>query len=194
MRSAAIDDAMIHARNGTSPRVGVDGKFFSRGGERLRVQGVTYGPFAPDDDGQPFPDPGRVLRDFARMRAVGINAIRTYHAPPGWLLDMAGEQGVSVLLDVPWPKHVCFLESGGARAAARRAVRQAALHGRGHRSLFAYSIGNEIPPDVVRWHGARNVERFLGELVDVAKQVDPDGLVTYANFPPTEYLNPDGYD
>src|SRR5205814_1372367 len=35
---------------------------------------------------------------------------------------------------------------------------------------------------------ARRVERFLAELADVAKQVDPKGLVTYANYPPTEYL------
>jgi GT2 family glycosyltransferase len=55
--------------------------------------------------------------------------------------------------------------------------------------VLAYSIGNEIPPDVVRWHGKAAVERFLRELADVAKQVDPDGLVTYGNYPPTEYLD-----
>src|SRR5205085_12132206 len=53
----------------------------------------------------------------------------------------------------------------------------------------AYSVGNEIPPDIVRWYGARRVERFLAELCDVAKQADPDGLATYANYPPTEYLD-----
>jgi GT2 family glycosyltransferase len=155
---------------------------------------VTYGPFAPGADGQPFPDPGTVQQDFARMRASGINAIRTYHVAPGWLLDGAGEQGIAVLLDVPWPKHVCFLESREVRASARRAVRQAAAHGRGHRAVFAYSLVNEVPPDVVRWHGARRVERFLGELADVARQADPDGLVTCANFPPTEYLDLGQFD
>jgi hypothetical protein len=128
------------------------------------------------------------------MRTVGINSIRTYHSPPEWLLDLAGAHGVAVLLDVPWPKHICYLDSREARAAARQAVKHAAQHARGHRSVLAYSIGNEIPADVVRWHGVRNVERFLAELVDVAKQVDPEGLVTYANFPPTVYLNPVGYD
>ena len=54
---------------------------------------------------------------------------------------------------------------------------------------MACSIANEIAPDIIRWHGARRVERFLGELCDVAKQADPDGLVTYANYPPTEYLD-----
>src|SRR4029453_1725718 len=56
-------------------------------------------------------------------------------------------------------------------------------------SVLAYSIGNEIPPDVVRWHGAKRIERFLAELMDVSKQVDPTALVTFANYPPTEYLD-----
>ena len=56
-------------------------------------------------------------------------------------------------------------------------------------AVLAYSIGNEIPSDIVRWHGARRVERFLRELADVVRQADPDRLVTYANYPPTEYLD-----
>jgi hypothetical protein len=173
----------------SSSRPQVVGKFLERGAARFRVQGVTYGPFAPDRDGQPFPPPQCVARDFAGMEATGVNAIRTYRVPPVWLLDMADDQGMAVFVDVPWPKHLCFLESRAAEHDARRAVRQAVGCGRGHACLLAYSIGNEIPPDVVRWHGRRRVERFLAELADVARQADPEGLVTYANFPPTEYLD-----
>jgi hypothetical protein len=50
-----------------------------------------------------------------------------------------------VLIDVPWRKHLCFLDSAVARKEARDAVQQAAKRGAGHSSLFAYSIGNEIP-------------------------------------------------
>lgn len=71
---------------------------------------------------------------------------------------------------------------------ARAAVEAAAGLGKNHQGQVIYSVGNEIPADVVRWHGARRVEQFLGELVDVARQSDPSGLVTYANYPPTEYL------
>jgi GT2 family glycosyltransferase len=170
-------------------RVRVDGRLFSRGGQRFRVQGVTYGPFAPGADGQPFPAPERAADDFARMRAAGVNAVRTYHVPPEWLLHLADEQGVALFVDVPWPKHLCFLDSAKARRAARQAVAGAARRCREHPCLFAYSVGNEVPADVVRWHGARRVERFLAGLCDVARQADPDGLVTYASFPPTEYLD-----
>jgi GT2 family glycosyltransferase len=167
----------------------VDGKFFARGRQRLRIRGVTYGPFAPDPEGQPFPAPERVRDDFARMRAIGVNALRTYHVPPEWLLALADEGGLAVFVDVPWPKHLCFLDSRRLERQARDSVRQAAECGRGHPCLLAYSVGNEIPPDVVRWHGARRVERFLRELGDAARQADPAGLATYASYPPTEYLD-----
>jgi GT2 family glycosyltransferase len=123
------------------------------------------------------------------MGDIGVNAIRTYHVPPEWLLELADERGMAVFVDVPWPKHLCFLDSARAQEHARRAVRQAALRGRDHPCVLAYSIGNEIPADVARWHGRRRIERFLAELRDVAKQIDPEGLVTYANFPSTEYLD-----
>ena len=133
-------------------------------------------------------------QDFAQMRALGITSIRSYHVPPEWLLELAGEHGLAVFIDVPWRKHVCFLESQDAQAEARQAIQRAARLGRRHPCVLAYSIGNEIPPAIVRWHGARRVQRFLAELRDAAKQADPDGLVTYASYPPTEYLDPSFLD
>src|SRR5262245_51393063 len=67
---------------GLRDRVRVDGKFLARGRRRLRVQGVTYGPFAPGADGEPFPALATVDEDFACMQVAGINALRTYHVPP----------------------------------------------------------------------------------------------------------------
>lgn len=169
-------------------RLRIDGKFFRRGENRTPIRGVTYGPFAPGADGLPFPDPRRVATDFAAMRAAGLDAIRTYHPPPPRVLEAAAERGVGVFIDVPWPKHVCFLDSRKAQARARKLIRATAALGRLDASVIAVSVGNEIPPNVVRWHGPRRVERFLAELCDVAKQAAPDVLATYANFPSTEYL------
>jgi GT2 family glycosyltransferase len=177
------------ARAPTAWRPSVDGKFFACGGQRLRVKGVTYGPFAPNIDGEPFPARGLVAGDFEQMSARGINALRTYHLPPEWLLALADEYRLNVLIDVPWSKHLCFLDGVSARGEARRAVEAVARRGRSFGSVLAYSIGNEIRPDVLRWHGSRRVERWLAELRDVAKQTDPAGLVTYASYPPTEFLD-----
>src|SRR5262245_42485263 len=98
-------------RTGVHGRVRVDGKFLARGRQRLRVQGVTYGPFAPGADGVPFPALETVDEDFARIRAAGINALRTYHVPPEWFLIRTDEKAIDVFADVPWRKHLCFLDS-----------------------------------------------------------------------------------
>ncbi|HEY7158026.1 MAG TPA: glycosyltransferase, partial [Gemmataceae bacterium] len=160
----------------------------------MRIHGMTYGPFAADADGQPFPVPHLVREDFARMRTVGINAIRTYHVPPEWFLHLADESGMTVFVgipwvDVPWRQHLSFLDSRAAQADSRAFVRRTAALCANHPCTLAYCIGNEFPPDVIRWHGARRVECFLAELADVCRQADPTGLVTYANYPPTEYLD-----
>jgi GT2 family glycosyltransferase len=178
-----------HSATRAVSRSGVDGKFLTRDGRRFRVQGVTYGPFAPDSQGNQFPPARQVRADFAMMRDGHVNTIRTYHPPPDWFLELAAQEGLGVLVDVPWPKHLCFLDNTVAQSDARRVVRATAERGRRHPSLLAYSIGNEIPASVVRWHGAKRVEQFLGELADVCRQADPDGLITYANYPPTEYLD-----
>src|SRR5262245_23874057 len=195
-REAAADGAPVRFAPAPRPpaRVRLDGKFFARGGRRLCVRGVTYGPFAPGPDGEPLPPPDRAAQDFALMAAAGINAVRTYHIPPPWLLGQAEKHGLALLLDVPWAKHLCFLDSPSAQALARQRVRQAAQRGRGSAAVLAYSIGNEVPAGIVRWHGRRRVERFLAELADVARQADPDGLVTYASYPPTEYLDLSPFD
>jgi GT2 family glycosyltransferase len=170
-------------------RVRTSGKSLVRDGQKLRVHGVTYGPFAANERGEPFPTRPRVRADFVQMRSVGVNAIRTYHVPPDWLLRAADEQGMLVLIDVPWAKHLCFLDSLQAQREARDAVRRAVAAARGLPCVLGYSICNEIPTNIVRWHGTRRVERFLKDLGDVTRQHDSECLVTSASFPPTEYLD-----
>src|SRR5262245_17949135 len=131
-----------------SARVEGDGKCLSRDEQKLHVQGVTYGPFAPDARGHQFPVPDIVRHDLAGIRRAGFNAIRTYHVPPPWLFELAAEQNILLFVDVPWRKHVCFHESHVACEEARKAVREAARAGSHHSNLLAYSIGNEIPSEI----------------------------------------------
>src|SRR3954466_14986108 len=89
-KHAARDDAHRAPRSAAPAvheRVAVDGLHFRRGNSRFRVNGVTYGPFAPCENGIRFPAEDTVRRDFAQMQQIGINAIRLYHMPPTWLLE-----------------------------------------------------------------------------------------------------------
>jgi GT2 family glycosyltransferase len=175
------------------PRIVVDGKFFRLGEQKFYAKGVAYGPLSPDAQGLPFATPERTLLDLAQVHELGANALRLYHVPPRWFLDMAEARGLKLLVDIPWNRHLCF-DSEIRRAEARDAVRRAVYACAGHPAVFAFSVANEIPSDIVRWAGPRAVTRFIDELVGEAKRADPDCLCTFTNFPPTEFLQPDSPD
>jgi GT2 family glycosyltransferase len=175
-------------------RVTVDGRFFRLGDARFQVKGVAYGPFAPNAAGLRFLSPEQTSADFRQIRTLGANVVRIYEVPPRWLLDLAEGEGLRLLVGIPWNQHGCFLDSGAARLAAMNAVRQAVAACGRHPAVFAFCLANEIAPDVVRWSGARAVERFLDELAAAARRVDPGCLCTFANFPPTEFLRPQAMD
>ncbi|MFL5818319.1 MAG: glycosyltransferase [Conexibacter sp.] len=176
------------------PRPRVDGKFLAVGAQRLWIAGVTYGTFAPGEDGAAYGDRDRVEADFRAMTENGVNALRTYTAPPRWLLDAALRHGLWVTVGLPWEQHVTFLDSRRGAAAIETRVRAAVHECAEHPAVLGYLVGNEIPASIVRWHGRGRVERFVERLRRAVKQEDPDGLVTYASFPSTEYLELPGLD
>ncbi len=182
--SLPIEQPFTH----TLHRPQVQGKFLYVGEEKLFICGTAYGAFPPNSTGHQFPEPSQVESDFALMRQAGINTILTYTVPPLSLLDQAGENGLRVIVNVPWMSHVCFLDHAGARREIRQQVRQGIASCRRHQALSIYCVAKEIPPSIVRWYGRKKVERFLQDLYHVAKDQDPDCLLSYTNFPTTEYL------
>jgi O-antigen biosynthesis protein len=186
--------AQTGTRSAPETPIQVRGKFFFAGQDKFFVKGVTYGPFGPGSHGAQFPERDMVARDFALMLEAGANTVRVFTVPPLWLLDLAAQAGLRVLVGIPWAQHVTFLDDSAIQTQIMRAVVEA-VRGLGrHPAIFAYLIGNEIPPDMVRWHGVAKVRRFLQRLVAMVKEVDPDRLVSYANFPSTEYLTVDFTD
>ena len=67
----------------------------------------------------PLPAPTQTRADLVQIQAAGLNAVRLYHVPPEWFLHEADALGLLVLVDVPWPKHVCFLDSHEAQRQAQ---------------------------------------------------------------------------
>jgi O-antigen biosynthesis protein len=170
------------------PRPKVQGKFLYAGGEKLYLRGVTYGTFRPGADGSEYPHPARVAADFRQMAANGINSVRTYSVPPRYLLDTAARYGLRVLIGLPWEQHVAFLAEQSRVRSIEQRVREGVRACVGHPAVLGYAVGNEIPASIVRWHGRRRVERFLRRLAKAVRGEDPGCLVTYVNFPTTEYL------
>src|SRR5712691_6518679 len=176
-------------------RPSVRGKFLYTGDDKLYIRGVTYGTFRPRADGSEVPEPGVAARDIALMAANGINAVRTYSVPPRWLLDVAQHHNLRVMVGLPVERYIGFLadKKKGAphiEALVRAGVRACA----GHPAVLCYAVGNEIPASVARWFGRRRVERYLEGLYRAAKDEAPESLVTYVNYPSTEYLRLDFLD
>src|SRR5262245_60772639 len=139
-------------------RPGVYGKFIFANGKKLYLRGVTYGPFRPDEHGCEYHHREVVSCDFAQMAATGVNAVRTYTAPPRWLLDLAQEYGLRVMVGLAWEQHVAFLEDRQRMQDIEERVRAGVRSCAGHPAILGYSIGNEIPASMVRWYGRRRVE------------------------------------
>jgi hypothetical protein len=169
-------------------RLHASGNFLFSSDEKFFIKGPSYGTFALNSRGESFPECDIVARDLALMRAAGFNALRTYEVPPLSLLDLAAENGLRVLVGLPWQQHVAIADSRAGRQQIIRSVAAGVQACARHPAVLAYCVGNEIPTQIVRWYGKQKTERFIRALYDAAKDSDPDGLVTYANYPPTEYL------
>jgi len=166
----------------------IRGKFFFVEDLKYYVKGVTYGPFAPDERWGEYGTPEQVAIDFAMMAEMGLNTVRVYTVPPKWLLDKAQENGLRVFIGIPWEQHISFLDQRDRVSSIVKKVRDTARSFCGHPAIFAYAVGNEIPPSIVRWYGKVKIERFLKKLYLAIKAEDRTAMVTYVNFPTTEYL------
>jgi GT2 family glycosyltransferase len=152
------------------------------------IRGATYGTFRADARGEAYPPDSVLARDFGLMAASGLNAIRTYTVPPRRLLDTALAHGLRVLVGLPWEQHVAFLDDARRARSIEARVRAGVRACAGHPAVLAYAVGNEIPAPIVRWHGAPRIERFVTRLYETARDGDSEALVTYVNYPTTEYL------
>lgn len=170
------------------------GKFIDIGGDRFLVKGVSYGTFAPDREGHQFPSLSRVRDDFAAMARAGFNTVRTYTVPTVAMLDEAARQGLRVMIGMPWSQHVAFLDDAKMARGIRRDAAATVKALGTHPAALMFAVGNEIPPAVVRWHGQARIVRFLEDLYRDVKAASPDSLITYVNYPPTEYLALDFFD
>jgi len=167
-------------------RLMVDGKFFRAEGRRVFLKVVTYGPF-PD----PQPDHESELK---RIREAGFNAVRIYGVPDREVLDVAHAMGLWVMVGLSWEWGSDFIAKPSIVSAAELALADGLDDWGQHPAVAVVMVANEIPVDMVRWMGVVKVRRVIESLIDHARQRCPHLLFAYANFPTTEFLEPDNAD
>jgi glycosyltransferase involved in cell wall biosynthesis len=120
--------------------VRVRAKFFFEGDKKFFVKGVTYGPFAPDAEGEHFGNPEKAARDLDMMCEAGINLVRIYYVPPRWFLDLCAARGIRALISIPWAEHLEFLNNSKIRNEAKKAIRDGVAKNAGHPAVFGRAI------------------------------------------------------
>ncbi|MEO0416765.1 MAG: glycosyltransferase, partial [Verrucomicrobiota bacterium] len=173
-------------------RLQTSGKFFRSGelGDPFFVRCVTFGPFPLTSF-----TADEVREQLIRIKhELKANAVRFYDVPPiQWLHDCA-EIGLYAFVTIPWTQHADFLSKRADRLEVKKRVREVVGRFQGHPAVAGYYVGNEIEPSLVRFLGPEKVCGFLEELIEIGRQLDPDALFAYANFPTTEYLLPGNQD
>jgi O-antigen biosynthesis protein len=170
------------------------GFHFYEGEAKWVARGITYGPFRPDAGGLPYPSADRLRTDFAAIAAAGANTLRLYEFPDEALAATAAEYGLRLLLDIPWPKHLDVYGDPERQAMCLRMTEERLRRIQSWPNLMGVLLGNEIPADLVRWAGSRRVLSFLHRLYVRAKELVPELPIGYANYPSTEFLQPNFFD
>lgn len=175
-------------------RVRAAGKFLRLGKAKFFVKGVTYGPLAPSEDTTGTKTGVALADDLSAIAALGANTVRVYEPPSTHFLDACSAHGLRVLIGIPWADHVDFLDRDELWKSCVEKVRETVGAARGHPAVLGYFVGNEIETTMVRWLQPRKVKRLIEDLITAGRAVDPGALFAYANYPSTEYLNPDNAD
>ena len=145
------------------------------------------GPFARMK-GSNYPSPDVVERDFTAIKNAGLNTVRVYTVPPRWLLDLAAAHGLRLMIGLPWEQHIAFLDDKIRVRDIINRVRDYVRQCAGHPAVLCYAVGNEIPP--LSFVGTASAGSKISSLrlCQVVRREDPGALLTYVNYPTTEYL------
>ena len=109
------------------------------------------------------------------MAANGVNAVRTYTIPPRWLLDLAAEHGLRVMVGLPWEQHVAFLDEPGARRVDRAsACARACARARATPRCSATRSATRSPPRSCAGTAASGSSASSSGSTEAAKDEDPE--------------------
>src|SRR5579859_7988637 len=122
-------------------RLTARGKYLYDGERKFFARGVSYGPFTPNSRGDEYPEPARTGADFALMRELGVNLVRTYVPPPPWMFELAAKHDLRMMVGLSWPVHLAFLDSPALTREIRKTISDGVLTMRQFgEMIFAYSL------------------------------------------------------
>jgi len=189
---------------------GVKGKYLFVDDKKFIIKGVSYGNFDPNDtkNGTFFFDRDKTKKDFELIKKTNINTIRFYVKPPDYVMEIAKDLGLKVILTlyVDYLTEEINLKNKDVIKKYKELTKDLVKFGKKHGNVLMYLLGTEILGTLLEKRGIQeienfiekqgqdNFENFIYELHKTAKETDPNCLTSYANFSPTEFLNLDFLD
>ena len=110
------------------------------------------------------------------------------------LLDAAARHDLKVFAGLKWGQSADFFGNPGTYSSAVVELTESLRNIGFHPALAGVYVGNEVPADLARWMGPVKVREAIEELIDTGREVAPHLLFAYANYPSTEYLEPENAD
>src|SRR5437870_9792421 len=135
-------------RSSLMGRPTVRGKFLYVGKEKFWVRGISYGTFLVDENGEERFTPETVERDFAQMAANGFNVVRVHTGPPRWLLDVALEHGLRVMVGLNWGEHMAFVDEPGKVEGVEGCIRRWLRVCAGRAVGIGFGDGDVVPSSI----------------------------------------------
>ncbi len=129
-----------------------------------------------------------------QAHGLGLNALRVYLPPPTWFLSSCKDLGFFLFVDLSWNAQCDFLSTTAARKRIEQSVLERLRLLNKHEAVAGIFIGNELPPDLVRWHGVERCSRFLDHLIRKARAEWDEPLYGYAGYPPSDAVAPKDAD
>ncbi|MCK4732366.1 MAG: hypothetical protein KAT65_07905, partial [Methanophagales archaeon] len=151
------------------------------------IKGVAYSPHMPGEDCDEF-GKANYTQDFVWMNQANINTIRTYDQVPEEILDTATKHGIDVIEGI-WIVQAGDFSDDSFKDNCKTHIKEVIDRDKNKPCIIGWCIGNELNEGNVRSVGKEETEKFLSELYDYAKSLDPNHFVTHANWPPLDDLD-----
>ena len=166
----------------------IRGKEIRVNGKPFVVKGVHYGPWRPGtgpNRKDPFPARELVSADLRLIRGLNANTI-VVHNPPGYVLDLAAEQGLEVLCTFYIDWHTFGTPQG---TAARNEILSRVRELRAKPAALGWVLGHEIPSHTLEQRGQKTLEGALRALYEDVKRIDGKHPAMHSGWPPTRDLD-----
>jgi hypothetical protein len=115
--------------------------------------------------------------DFADLKRLNAVLSRPAHYPQAdFVLDYADRHGLLLIPEIPaWQLTAAQMAQPHMRALAQQQLQEMITAHANHPSVWAWSVGNELESNTPSGHA------FVGELVRIAKALDPTRPVSFAS-------------